>query len=1797
MIDLVGYDLGDVIYEGRRSRVLRAARRSDGRPVVVKVPANDPPTGDDLRRARREFEIGAALAGPEAVSYLAFVEPDARAAIVMDDGGVSLDRLIPGGGLPLSRFLDLAVDLADRLARIHKTSVVHRDIEPANVLIAPKDGSVRLCDFDLSYRTDDSKGARRAAPFGGALAYASPEQTGRIDSPVDHRSDLYSLGVTFYEMLTGSVPFVSEDAMELVHSHIARRPASPRDLRPDVPEPVAAVVLKLLSKSAGDRYQSARGLRHDLSRCRALFAATGQIPPFPLGADDFSGRLLFADTFHGRQEEKLGLFRAFEEVAAGTPRMVLVRGWSGIGKSALIRQLVRPISGRRASFCSGKFDQLQRGVPYSGVIAAVRALIRGMLAEDEASVARRRARIQEAVGPNGRILIDVLPELELIIGPQPEPIALGPSESQARFRWLSQSLIAALASEERPLVLFLDDLQWADDASLRLVQALMVDGQARFFLLIGAYRDNEVDAGHPLSHARSAIEEVCPILDIALGPLGRGDVTALIADVLHEDPGALADLSELVFTKTWGNPFFVRELLKALAGEGLLACDEERGRWTWDIAAIQARSFSDNVVELMTFEIRKLGGEAQQALSLSACIGNRFDLRTLAIVAEADAGTIADHLREPLRRGMLVPVADAEAELRFLHDRVQQAAYSRIPEEQRPRLHLAIGRLLLRDVPPSQRDERLFEIVSHLNHGAALIEERSERVGLAEWNHAAARRAKASNAYIAARDHEERAFSLLGPRPWQEHHRLALSIREEHAEAALLSGAYAEMDVVIDDVLAHAPGILDAMPVHKTRLLALTARCRMPEAVDYAVQIAGLMGVHLPRRPSKAAILRKLLELQWLLRGKGKEALLGLPRMTDPFHLAAMGVLAAAGTAMLVAAPELFPLQIMEMVRLSIVSGNCPDSVLAYAGYSVLVLAILGDVEGALVFDEVARGLVETLAPSLASRALSIHGAFMLPIRQPLRDSFDVHFEGFRAGVQSGDLENAATNITVCSVSMLIAGVPVDELAAFVAAYTEPVKRCGIAHCQAYLREEAQFARNLAGNADDPARLKGPDFDEEEQEADANVMADHAAALGLFYRQMWLAYVRRDFPRAYDRCRRVDGYAQELAVYHAAFAGSVRTIQALTRLEIHGSLGLAERLKNLWRLRSDIRYIEKWSERAPFNHRHRLHLLRAEEARAFGRPLDAMRDYDRSIALAREHRYLYEECLANELAGRFHAGFGRTRVAATYLGEARRCAIAWGSGLKVRLLDEEFGELIGHAAIARSARDPGGQPARSGSTPPGAETARFGGEALDLGVVFKASQAIAEEIVLDSLLRKLTRMLIENAGAERGVLLLEEEGRMLIEVECAAFEAEVIMHRGEPAADASCLSAAIVQYVARTAEAMVLHDATAEGVFTQDPYIAARRPKSVLCVPLVNRGKIVAIAYLENNLTAGAFTADRLEVLRLLSSQAALSLHNARLYANLEKASEGLRASNERLAEYSRTLEDRVGERTRELQDKNEALRATQEQLVAQEKLASLGALTAGIAHELKNPLNFINNFAKLTVELAGELALGLGAQRDRLDRDALGELTETLDGLRQSADKIDEHGTRADQIISGMLLHARAGASPREAADLNALVSESLALAYHGMRGRDPSFDVAVRAEYDPAAGRVDAAAAELCRVFTNLLGNACDAIREKRATSGPAYAPEIVLRTVDRGDQVEVRVRDNGTGIAGEIVDRVYEPFFTTKPRGRGTGLGLSVSHDIVVQVHRGEIRLETRPGEFTEFIVTLPRRAPPGGAPPAR
>jgi predicted ATPase/signal transduction histidine kinase len=1781
MLDIAGYALEKELHVGQRSIVYHGRREADGKPVVVKVLHAEYPSAEAVARFKREFEIGRSLADHGAVRFLA-IEPVHRTwAIVMEDTGArALRALLDARRLTLAEALAIGASMAAQIARIHAERVVHKDVNPSNVVVHPATGEAAFIDFGLATRLPrETPSVKSPNVLEGTLLYISPEQTGRMNRALDHRTDLYSLGVTLYEMLTGRVPFRAEGAIELVHQHIAERPAPPHEVDPAVPRAVSDIVMKLLAKTAEDRYQTARGLEADLRACLEArdHAPAGFVP----GRRDVSDRLQIPEKLYGRDAEVAVLMGTFERARRGRAELMLVAGHAGAGKSALVNEIHKPVLARRGHFVSGKFDQQRRDIPYASLIQAFSDLVRQLLTESESELARVRARLIDALGESGRVIADVIPTIELIIGRQPPVPSLPPSEALGRWTLVFGRFVQALAAEDHPLAIFLDDLQWADLPSLKLLQSLLEGGEAAHLFVIGAYRENEVGAAHPLTRMIEDLERAAaPIERLALPPLDAAHVEELVADTLLCDRAKAAPLARLVAERTGGNPFFLGQLLRALDEEHLLTFDPAAAAWRWDVDAIRAHGLTRDVVELMAHKIQKLQPETRAAVELAACIGGRFDLRTLAIVRErTPAATLAD-LDEALVLGLILPEDEAHwlaaesgtnATYRFLHDRVQQAAYSLIAEDARAGIHLRIGRLLLAGTRPEALDDRLFDIVHQLDRGPIEGRSTEERYEGARLNLRAGRKAKASAAFAPAKRYFDAGLALLPEGAWRDEHDLAFALHAEAMEAEYLTGAPDAGEALSEQLLARITDPVERVRVHEVRASAAMTRTDLARAREEGCRAMDLLGLGVPESMDLPAFLAVLQSTKERLGTRSAADLLDLPLMSDPRWLAASRVTLMLVPPLYMASPLLCLGSSLSAMKLCLDHGNAPEAPYWYATYGMIQSTFLADMDTAAAYGRMALDLLENLgAKRIEAKVMMFVGAFVLHWKTHIREeAIPLLADAVHAGLETGDLEfmgYAAGHI--CSL-MFHVGEPLDLVLREHDRYLELLERHRLVISLQPMRIERQACLCLAGRAASPTTLTGESF--AEAEIGAIIEAKNYSTASQFYvYKTMLAYLFHETEAAVSLAATEDAFVAAQVGIAASKLHNFYQSLALLRAATDASPEV--RAEHLAKVEKNQQTARHWANHAPMNQEHRYLLVEAERARVRGDHAAATALYEDAAKLARKNGFLQDEALAHELAGEHYLTMGRGRLSRDCFVDAAAGYRRWGAEALVAHLEQRHPEAFARSAV------------RPGLTLDGSTTASVsasvedGGAALDLRTVLKAALAISGELHLDRLLHGLMQFAAENAGGERGFLVLSRDGALVVEAQrTAAGEAATPLPC--PLAGCPLLSEGIVQYAARTGEAVLLDDAAAAGMFTADPYVVRRRPRSVLCAPLHNQGRLVALVYLENNLTAGAFTADRLEVLRLLSAQAALSINNAVLYARLE--------------EYSHKLEEKVEARTHELSAKNEELgrtlrelREMQTQLVTQEKLASLGALTAGIAHEIKNPLNFVTNFAELSAGLADEISAVIDEQRARMDATAVDDVTDALGSLRHNVVKINEHGRRANHIIDGMLMHARDSAGRREPADLNALLAESIDLAYHGLRGKTPDFQLAIDAVYDPAVGLVEIVPGDISRVFVNVINNACYALQQRRRADR-GFAPKLVVRTKAIGDRVEVRVADNGTGVPAAALAKVFHPFFTTKPTGEGTGLGLSISHDIVVGGHHGTMTLASQEGEGAEVVISLPRK----------
>ncbi|MEN8219680.1 MAG: serine/threonine-protein kinase PknK, partial [Pseudomonadota bacterium] len=1126
MMTIPNYKILNQIYENANSLVYRGLRNEDNQPVILKVLKEDSPA--NLAHYQQEYEFTRSLNLAGVIKTYNLEKYQNTPVIIFEDfGGESLKQwmtILPKEQWGVVEWLPIFIQAADTLGQIHAANVIHKDINPSNIIWNKETGELKIIDFGIStILPREIPTFKNPEQLEGTLAYISPEQTGRMNRGIDYRTDFYALGVTFYELLTHHLPFEeAEDAMALVHRHLAKQPTPPHLLNPEIPEVISDIIIKLLEKPAEARYQSAWGLKADLEKCQARLAQ-GQLEAFTLGQQDISDKFQLPQKLYGRESDIKTLVAAFDKASQGPSSLMLVAGYAGIGKSALIQEIYKPITEKRGFFIAGKFNQFQRNTPYSAIVMAFQDLVQQLLTENNARLAEWKEKILAAVGTNGQVIAQVIPEIEIIIGTQPPLPALNPTAAQNRFNYVFQNFIQLFCQAEHPLVIFLDDLQWADSASLKLMTLIMAQSQHLF--LIGAYRDNEVDATHPLMFTLSKIS--VDIKTITIAPLSLPHINQLIADALSNTLEESRDLADLVQTKTGGNPFFLGEFLKTLYIEELLNFDFREGRWQWDLAQIKARNITDNVVELMTDKVHKLSEKTQQALKLAACIGNQFEIETLAIVSEKDAQETKADLWEALADGLIFPLEKA---YKFAHDRVQQAVYSLIPEEEKQVVHWQIGQLLLKNTPPEHREQSVFVIVDQLNAGIELIEQQSEREELAHLNRLAGEKARASAAYQHAFNYFSVALGLLSSdnNSWQTQYDLALALHVEAAEAAYLSGQFEQMEQLLEVVLQQAKTLLDKIKAYEIKISSYLAQDKMLDAIETALPVLAQLGVSLPQKPNKLHIILGLLQTKITLFGKRTEDLIDLPEMTDSAKLAAMQILSSTTSAAYMAVPELFPLLVFKQVNLSLKYGNTSLSAYAYATYGIILCGSVGDIEAGYQFGQLALTVLERFeAKELKAKVLQIVNNFIRHWKEHTQETLKPLLMAYQSGVESGDLEYAAYAVMNHPINSYVIG---QELAIIdreiTAKYSADVAR-QLQGAVSYVPGiYGQVVLNLMGQSDAPTCFSGERYDEQKM-LQIYLKSNNITALGFLYcNKLTLCYLFQAYPQAVENAAMAEKYLE-----------------------------------------------------------------------------------------------------------------------------------------------------------------------------------------------------------------------------------------------------------------------------------------------------------------------------------------------------------------------------------------------------------------------------------------------------------------------------------------------------------------------------------------------------------------------------------------------------------------------------------------------------------------------------------------------
>ncbi len=1509
MIALPDYAILDTIYTSSGSVVYRAYHGSEDRPVVLKVLKGEYPAPEELARYVREYNITRSLEVPGVIRAYGLEKYHNTLVMILEDiGGESFDILKHSGKLHLDArrldaFLTVAIQLAGILDHIHAANVIHKDINPSNIVFNPDTGQVRIIDFGIaSPLSRENPAMGNPHILEGTLAYISPEQTGRMNRSLDYRTDFYSLGVTFYELLTGRLPFESQDALEMAHCHIAGEPVAPHEIDSAIPPVLSEIVLKLMAKTAEDRYQSASGLKADLETCADHFDSTGPVEHFQLCQRDFSGRFQVPEKLYGREKEMGKLLQAFGRVAEGSTELMLVGGYSGVGKSALIREVYKPITEKRGYFISGKFDQLHRNIPYYAFIRAFEEFVDLLLTETEEDLVKWKSNILNAVGNNGRVLTDVIPNLELIIGEQPGVPQLAPLEAQNRFNYVFKNFVAAVSQKEHPLVLVADDLQWADSASLNLLSILTGDQHNRHLLLIGAYRDNEVDPSHPLMKMLNGMKkDDAVITTMTLTDLSFEHIRRMISDAMIF-PGPVDPLAALVHEKTRGNPFFVNRLLTSLYADGFLTFDVETERWQCNIPAILHLDLTENVVDLMAKNIQKAPPETQTALQLASCIGNTFPLTTLAgIVGKSQAETLS-LLMDAVQEGLVIPLdeqykyvapgmtdgeiseAGIQSVFRFVHDRVQQTAYDLLSDAEREKIHLRAGRFLLKQFPEPQKSECLFEIVKQLNAGMERMTDRAERLRLAELNLKAGITAFNGSAYHGSYLFFKSGIGLLEDNVWQDHYRLALQLYTGTAETAYLMGDYEQMERHGDIVLKQAQHVTDTVDIYKTKIQAYQAQLKLPDALNVCLAAIELLGVDLPVPATQAHIDMALADIEEAMRGMDVEDLERLPNMTDDRILGALKIMSGSISVTYKAAPMLTPVLVSKMMALTIKYGRSPFSASIFVFYGMILCARGRDIARGYEFGQLSIRLLKN--PDYEKdRAvvLEINNFCITHWKQHLRSTLDTCLAAYKAGVENGDFEYGGYGLVAYSRNLFYIGEDLERAERVTRTNIRKLKEIQQGLPINWVSTLGQAFFNLRhAEVEDPTALRGDLCDEVNLMSIANRIGDMIGSFYLYFCKTYLNYI-------FGKCTDALRFTRKAREFLPGMAGAVDVAifcfyDALVHLMEYDNQPKQDQEAALERVLEDQIKLQGWSQHAPMNFSNKWHLVEAERCRVQGSHGDAREHYDQAIALAKKHQYINEEALANELAGKFYLERGQTQHARLYLREAHHAYRVWGATKKVKDLEERYPQWL-------SEKETVADPSRTIST---REESRSEG-LLDMAAVLKASHAMSSEMILDILLSTMMNIILEHAGAQRGLLILEEDGQWWIEAEIdatdrdARIDRSIPLHRADEKGEPPMLSRAMVAYVIRTRESIVFSNGREEGPFTQDPYVLKTGLKSVLCMPLIHQGRLSGVLYLENNVIAGAFTAGRVEILRLLASQVAISIENARLYSELKESEEKYR--------------------------------------------------------------------------------------------------------------------------------------------------------------------------------------------------------------------------------------------------------------------------------------------------------------------
>lgn len=1744
-----GYALAETLYQSEHTRVVRATESVSLRPVVIKMPAMRYPDPSIIVQYTHEHQILQELDGNGAPRAIGLVHIDHVPLLVFDDDGAeTLVTHLRRGPLDMAHKLELSVALCMALENIHARHITHRDVNPANILVGPDGRTVQVIDFGESTRFLREK---QEAVYGhvlvGTLPYLSPEQTGRMNRSVDHRTDLYALGATLYEIFTGEPPFVFSDALEMIHAHLAREPQSPDHVNPQIPRALGGIILKCLAKNPEDRYQSAYGVRADLATCLAAWQAHGTIHPFDLGFEDAAQDFHPSRKLYEREDTWREVAEAQRRASAGSVEFVIICGDEGSGKSAVLADFRQRLSETTPFVVGSAFHAHDTVTPYLAIAESCGQLFQRLLELPDDVVATWRQRLVAALPNDIAHAGSLIPHARLILGGNSEAPSLDEATHGLVMDRILKNVLGVFTERDGPLVIVLDDCQWADAYTESFFRKIAGDAEFHHLLFLLAYQQ---DGGVP---DRPQIAEN-PVTSCTLQPLSVAAVAALVADTLLISVEQAQPLAQLLVEKTSGNAFFVHQLLDAWYRSSLIWYDAGSKAWEWDLDGAARIDCTDNVADYLGSRVLALPQAVRVWLGQAACFGLKFLMEDGVSVMDLPAETAQAYMALCLEYGLIEPVHPtphpnrerrpvfaAESGgtglvLQFGHARIRDSAYQLLDPTVKARTHRDIARLYEKHWSPEQKAQRVFELADHYNAAGHTLSDRVSRHRVAEINLVAGRAANRAALFDEATRYFSAGVAFLDESDWHGRYGLTSQLHIEAMKHEFLCNHYDNTLALAEVVLAHAETPIDALEAHTCKLNVFTMRYQYASMMEVAHAAAALYGITWPQRITRSLVLEEYRTVDRLMQSSDGQL---LARRADQALQLVLRIIQVTSNAV-TSQPNRLSYLWLKVAGLSILHGFCPDSAIGFLGpVHLRQFRRKQDILDAYHWGEFAKEVVEHFRDAGRGQYLRAKMNVAVTFATTLNhwqhhlastaDALDEYFEGITSiGAESFAVLHAGSKMLVhfcCGTELKSLGRELDLQRQIAESFDLPfpVQTCRMV--EQVTRELSEPREAPLGDWPPAERLLG--FASDVQLTDDFLQCVRAYLLG--HPEDALAAAEDGYQLFKSSLDCTTFLLPEHAFYYGLIlAATPETGPRQSR-----------------RLSEIVRLFQTWAELSPSNYEHKHWLLRAEVARRAGLWHQAFDLYDKAIHTAKRDGYLQNEAIANECAAKMFLARNQPKVAQIYLQEARFLFSRWGAHHKVQQLDTAYPQWLG----------PGIQSIPSHPAPASATSVKEAEHGhLDLATILKASQAISSEIRLDHLLPTLLTFAMESAGADRGHWILDSDGDWVVAVSAATDGT----HPDDrvPVRTSDLVPSGVIQYVGRTGETVVLHNASRDGRFIREPYIRKHGAKSIFCLPVLMQGGVGAILYLENRLATHVFTPDRVGLLTLLSGQMRIAMENAMMYESMDRL---------------------VMERTREL-------KRVQQQMIESDKMASLGQLTAGVAHEMNNPINFVVASTEPLRRDIEDLIRLLNRYRETVQQQGLDEafreaaraeeaidVDYTVQEVSQLLDGIAEGGRRTAEIVKGLRAFSRLDEDDLKSASVLEGIDSTLTLLYRSYAQR-----IRVAREYD-AVPDIECYPGKLNQVFMNLLSNAIQAIPDEGEI-------RIAVRHVD--PSIEIRITDTGVGMSDEVRRRIFEPFFTTKDVGMGTGLGLSISYGIIER-HHGRMEVESRVGQGTTVTVTLPVR----------